>query len=108
MDNPQHNQVDKNDIKIALLENNAVIFERMDKAIRENGASVTKAVEKKTDGFIAEITNVAKVQGEHSIEIASLNSRYDKIWSKVASVVTVTGIILGFIGYLMGGGHLGH
>ncbi|RAN78024.1 hypothetical protein B5P43_18505 [Bacillus sp. SRB_336] len=108
MDNSTHNQVDKNDIKIALLENNAVIFERMDKAIKENGVSVTKAVEKKTDTFVAEITKLAEVQGAHSIEISNLNSRYDKIWSKVAGVVTVTGIILGFIGYLLGGGHLGH
>ncbi|MGO4470325.1 hypothetical protein AB4Y95_00100 [Arthrobacter sp. M-10] len=107
MDSPQHNQVDKNDIKIALLENNAVIFERMDKAIHENGASITKAVEKKTDSFITEITNLAKVQGEHSIEIAALNSRYDKIWSKVATALAISNVIVGGIVYLVVGGHVG-
>ncbi len=108
MDNQQHTQVDKNDIKIALLENNAVIFERMDHAIKESGAVTTKAVEKKTDSFIAEITSLAKVQGEHTVEIMILNGKYDKIWSKMATVAAVSNIIVGAAVYIIVGGHVGH
>ena len=106
--NPEaHTQVDNNVIKIALLENNQVIFERIDKAVENNGAKITKAVNDKTDGYIGQITALASCQGEHTIRIGVLEARLTNIWAKISAAIIVTNIIVGAIVYLVVAGHVG-
>lgn len=99
--------VDNNGFKVLLLENNQVIFDRIDKAVDESATKVTKSVNDKTDGFIKQITDLAKRQGEDSVRISVVESKLANIWAKIAAISTVIGFVMGLIGFLLGGGHLG-
>lgn len=105
MDN-QH--PDNNAFKVALLENNQTIFDRMDKAIDSNGAKITKSVNDKTDGFISQVALQAASIGAIQVEVSDLKTKYSGIWSKIVGIQAVASVISGFIGYLLGSGHLGH
>ncbi|MEC5150861.1 hypothetical protein [Cryobacterium sp. GrIS_2_6] len=107
MDNSPHTQVDNNVIKIALLENNQVIFERIDKAVENNGAKITKVVNDKTDSLISQITSLATVQGSNVARITDIELKLSNIWAKIVALQSVIGFIIGLIGFLIGGGHLG-
>lgn len=107
MDN-SHQQVDNNAFKVALLENNQTIFDRMDKAIDTNGAKITKSVNDKTDGFITQVASQAASIGSLQTQVSDLKAKYSGIWSKVVGIQAVASVITGFIGYLLGSGGMGH
>lgn len=108
MENGQnHSTIDSIAIENALLKNNVLIFERMDKAIEANGAKITKAVNDKTDNFIGELTKLSKNQGTDAGRITVVENKLTGIWAKIAALTSVVGIIMGLIGFLLGGGHLG-
>lgn len=108
METPTHAPVTASDIKIALLENNELIFEKMTAAIEKSSKTITTSVDKKTDGFIGQIATLAKNQGADEGRITALENKLDRLWSKIILLITISNIIVGGVVYLVVGGHVGH
>lgn len=94
-------------IKVALLENNEAIYARMDKAIKENAADITKAVNTKTEGYITQVTELAKETGALSEKVRALENWKTNMWAKIGGISFAMSLVMALIGYLLGGGHLG-
>jgi uncharacterized membrane protein len=104
-------------IENALLKNNAVIFERMDKAIEQNGAKITKSFDDKTDGYVNQLTTLAKETGTLSNRMdqqernfidldTKVTDKVNSISTKVATVGAIVAVIFTVIGYFIGNGHV--
>lgn len=104
----QTQPVTADSIKIALLENNEAIYTRMDKAIKENATEITKAVNTKTEGYIDQVTGLAKETGALEVKVTALENWKTNMWAKILGIQAVVGFIFAVIGWILGGGHVGH
>lgn len=85
-------------LKIALLENNNVIY----KAISENGDKVTNALTAQTAAFVSQTSANSKDIGTMEAKLSTVQTKLDGIWTKIIGVSATMSTIVGIIGYAIG------
>lgn len=97
--------VTKDELTIALLENNAKIVNQVNTSIEKNVELIKSSVRDQTEPMIKLVTELAKDLGTLSGRIVAVETKVNTLWSKIGAVVafaTIIGSAIGiFIEYLI-------
>lgn len=99
MDQPT--TVTKDELKVALLENNEKLVDKFNASIDHSADKITKAVQDRTNPFVQSFTELAERVGKQHTQIEVLENKVGNLWSKMigvgAACVTVGGLLGFFI-----------
>jgi hypothetical protein len=93
--------VTKDELKVALLENNERMYEKINAAIEKSAMRITQAVTTRTDPFITEIRDLAEAHGRLKSKVETIDSRIGNMWAKMIAIGAACATVGGFLGILI-------
>ena len=93
----QTTTVTKDELKVALLENNEKLVDKFNASIEHSAEKITKAVQDRTNPFVQSFTELAEKVGKQHGQIEVLENKVSNIWGKFigigAALVTLTALV---------------
>lgn len=93
---PTQNEI-QSAVKIQLLENNEVIYDRIEKA----GDKIARSLNEKMEPLLGQLVKYAETQGAMEVRIAATESKLSNLWAKMIGVGAGCASVAGLLGFLI-------